>query len=137
MRLALLFKTLNLNDLNEEEKLNIYEIMKDYLYQFHLHGDKLGATTFVTHKTITNDNKPVSHKNYRYPNILREEVRRQVGELVTNGMVQSSNSPYNSPLWIVPKKSDAQGKKRWRMVIDYRALSEKNCRRCLPSSQHH
>ena len=125
MRFALLLKTLNLNDLNEEEKLNMFEIMKDYLYQFHLHGDKLGATTIVTHKIITNDNKPVFHKNYRYPNILREEVRRQVDELLTNGIVQSSNSPYNSTLWIVPKKSDAKEKKRWRMVIDYRALNEK------------
>ena len=39
--------------------------------------------------------------------------------------MQSSDSSYNSPLWIVPKKPDAQGNRRWRMVIDYRALNEK------------
>ena len=44
-----------------------------YLYQFHLSGDKLGSTNVVAHKIINNDDKPVFHKNYRYPNILREE----------------------------------------------------------------
>ena len=39
--------------------------------------------------------------------------------------MQASESPYNSPLWVVPKKPDSQGNKRWRMVIDYRQLNEK------------
>lgn len=30
-----------------------------------------------------------------------------------------------NPVWIVPKKSDFQGNKCWRMVIDYRSLNEK------------
>lgn len=40
-------------------------------------------------------------------------------------MIRPSESPYNSPLWIVPKKADSKGNKRWRIVIDYRALNEK------------
>nr|KAF7394482.1 hypothetical protein H0235_017077 [Vespula pensylvanica] len=34
-------------------------------------------------------------------------------------------SPYNSPLWIVPKKADADDNKRWRLVIDYRMLNKR------------
>lgn len=34
-------------------------------------------------------------------------------------------TPYNSPIWIVPKKSNSMGNKKWRMVIDYRRLNEK------------
>lgn len=33
------------------------------------------------------------------------------------------NSPYNSPVWIVPNKIDASGEKKFRMVIDYRKLN--------------
>ena len=46
--------------------------------------------------------------------------------LLESDIVRPSKSPYNSPLWIVPKKPDAQGNKRWRMVIDFPALNEKS-----------
>ncbi|XP_048515211.1 uncharacterized protein LOC105692809 [Athalia rosae] len=36
-----------------------------------------------------------------------------------------SSSPYNSPVWVVPKKTDASGAKKWRIVIDFRKLNEK------------
>lgn len=40
-------------------------------------------------------------------------------------VITESTSPYNSPLLFVPKKPDSQGNKRWRTVIDFRALNEK------------
>lgn len=33
---------------------------------------------------------------------------------------------------VVPKKADSQGKKRWRMVIDYRSLNEKTIGDAFP-----
>lgn len=39
--------------------------------------------------------------------------------------MKSSFSPYNFPVWVVPKKPDSQGNKRWRMVINFRKLNEK------------
>jgi len=45
--------------------------------------------------------------------------------LLNDDIIEYSNSPYNSPIWIVSKKPDSAGNKRWRMVIDYRALNEK------------
>lgn len=55
----------------------------------------------------------------------KEEINKQVKELLDNDIIEPSMSPYNSPVWIVPKKPDSLGNKRWRMVIDYRALNEK------------
>jgi len=40
--------------------------------------------------------------------------------------------PYNSPLWIVPKKDDSLGNKKWRLVIDFRAHNEKTIRDAYP-----
>ena len=42
----------------------------------------------------------------------------QIRRLLNDEIIQPSNSPYSSPVWIVPKKEDASGRKKWRMVID-------------------
>lgn len=69
---------------------------------------------------------PLHTKQYRYPPIHKEEIDKQMRELLANDIVVPSNSPYNSTLWIVPKKADPPGNKKWRMVIDCMALNEKS-----------
>ena len=86
----------------------------------------------ISHKIPTTDNIPINVKQYRYPPQLREVVQKQVQELIDNDIVEKPESPYNSPLWIVPKKPDSQGKKRWRLVIDFRALNEKKIASAYP-----
>lgn len=56
-RFKLLSYNLNLQGLNEEEKDSLLEVFSKYPYQFHLPGDKLGATNILRHKiNITDDN---------------------------------------------------------------------------------
>ena len=124
-RFSRLLETLNLKGLNEEEKQSLLPLLSNYSSQFHLPGDSLGATTVLAHKILTTDENPINTKQYRYPPIHRDEIRKQVDELINKGIVQASESPYNSPLWVVPKKADSAGNKRWRLVIDYRQLNEK------------
>ena len=131
-RFAKLLKILDFKDLSEEENDNILSILGDYLYQFHLLGDKLGSTNLVSHEIVTTDKKPINQRQYRNPKILKGEIKKPVELLLQNGTVQPSNSPYNSPLRIVPKKPDAQGHKKWRMVIDYRALNERTVSEAYP-----
>ena len=69
--------------------------------------------------------EPVNVKPYQLPETQKQEVRRQVEELRQGGIITESNSPWNSPLLIVPKKADATGEKKWRLVIDYRKVNEK------------
>ena len=45
--------------------------------------------------------------------------------MLDQGIIQHSTSPFTSPIWIVPKKLDASGKQKWRLVIDCRKLNEK------------
>ncbi|KYB25117.1 Retrovirus-related Pol polyprotein from transposon 17.6-like Protein [Tribolium castaneum] len=44
--------------------------------------------------------------------------------MLKQGIIRPSDSPWSSPIWIVPKKLDASGQRKWRIVIDYRKLNE-------------
>uniref|UniRef100_A0AAG5DT40 RNA-directed DNA polymerase n=1 Tax=Anopheles atroparvus TaxID=41427 RepID=A0AAG5DT40_ANOAO len=56
-------------------------------------------------------------------------------ELLDNGIIAHSTSPYSSPVWVVPKKTDASGKRKIRVVIDYRKLNEKTIEDKYPIPQ--
>jgi hypothetical protein len=43
--------------------------------------------------------------------------------MLYDGIIVPSTSPWNSPILVVPKKADASGKKKWRIVVDFRKLN--------------
>lgn len=55
----------------------------------------------------------------------KQEVQRQIQSMLEQGIIQPSESPWLSPNSIVPKKPDASGKTKWRVVEDYKKLNEK------------
>lgn len=116
---------LRLNHLNREEAAHVNKLINNNSDLFWLSTDKLHSTNVLTHKIPTINDQPINTKQYRFPPIHKEEINRQIKTLLESEVIEPSTSPYNSPLWIVPKKPDSKGNKRWRMVIDYRALNEK------------
>lgn len=124
-RINLIKSKISTEHLNTEQIDHIYRIINEFPELFYLPGVELPGTNLVQHDIPTIDDIPVIHKQYRYPPVHKQEVRRQLEKLLTAKVIKNSSSPYNSPLWIVPKKRDAQGNRQWRMVIDYRALNEK------------
>jgi hypothetical protein len=44
--------------------------------------------------------------------------------MLTDGIIEPSTSPWNSPILVIPKKPDASAKKKWRIVVDFRKLNE-------------
>lgn len=128
-------KLLRLEHLNEEEKESIDSIIQDNADLFQLPNEPLDFVPEFFHKITTIDDQPVFTRQYRFPPIHKDEITKQVGELVKNNVIEPSLSPYSSPLWIVPKKADSHGNKKWRMVIDYRNLNEKSIGDAYPLPQ--
>lgn len=91
---------------------------------FHLPDDELTSTNSIEHEINVTDPNPIFTKPYRYPEIHKSEVNKQINKMLKQGIVEPSTSPWSSPLWIVPKKIDASGEKKWRIVVDYRKLNE-------------
>lgn len=124
-RVQTIRELLRLDHLNKEESEHVDMFIRKHNDLFRLPDDKLACTTTVAHKITTTDDSPINIKQYRFPPIHKDEINKQVKDLLNNDTIKPSDSPYNSPLWIVPKKPDSKGNKRWRMVIDYRMLNEK------------
>lgn len=87
-------------------------------------NDTLTSTKSIQHEISVTDKTPISSKIYRFPEVHKEEVSRQIEKMLKQGIIRPSVSPYSSPLWVVPKKPDASGQKKWRIVIDYRKLND-------------
>jgi len=69
-----------------------------------LETEPISTNNFYKQQLRLKDNKPVYIKNYRSPHSQVNEIQKQVGKLITDGIVEPYVSEYNSPLLLVPKK---------------------------------
>jgi hypothetical protein len=61
---------------------------------------------------------PVQKKPYRYAPSQKDELEKQINEMIRKGVIQPSHSPFASPVILVKKKDGG-----WRMCVDYRYLN--------------
>jgi len=62
---------------------------------------------------------PVNKRPYRYPGIKKDVIEKLVQEMLDQGVVQHSTSPYASLVVLVGKKDGS-----WRLCVDYRDLNQ-------------
>jgi len=66
----------------------------------------------VVGKIRASSDTPVYSKHNPYPTALKQEAESQIAEMLKDGIIRPSRSPYNAPVWVVPKKkNDASEKK--------------------------
>jgi hypothetical protein len=63
-------------------------------------------------------------KQYRIPNVTRDDLEKQVTEMLENEVIEESASPWCQPVLMVEKRSET-GQVKYRFCIDYRKLNER------------
>jgi len=133
-RVTEIMKSIALDDsLNSEERDSMKRIFKDFHDVFKLEGDELTYTNILTHEIPTDPcQPPVNVKQYRIPEAHKAEINRQVKEMLDQGIIEPSTSPWNSPIILVSKKPGADGKKKWRLVVDFKKVNEQTIKQVFP-----
>ena len=77
-----------------------------------------GKANVIEHKIDLTDDRPIRCKPCSLPYAKRGEIRDEIKNMMDNGIVRESSSPYASPLVVVKKKDGSN-----RMCVDYRKLN--------------
>ena len=103
----------------ENEKKKYVELLERNIDVFSKNDDDLGCANHYKHKIELNNTNPIYVKQFRIAEAYRAGLFDQVKSWLALGVIKPSQSKYNNPIFVVPKKS---GKPRY--VLDYRQLNK-------------
>ena len=112
-----------LNDLVKQAEVSGEEqgLLREFLYKnkevFSLNGE-LGRYKGMPFSIDTGDARPVRQMPRRVPHHWKEEVDKQLDQMLEQGVIEPSYSPWASPICMVRKKDGSL-----RFCVDYRKLN--------------
>ena len=92
-----------LDHLEHQVKEPISKIIAGYPDIYCLEGDPLPCTNSTSHKIVLKENKIINIKSYRPPECHKKEIHLQTIDPLSKGIIKYSDSPFNSPIWVLPK----------------------------------
>ena len=103
-----------------ELRSSLVKLLDKYREVIALPGEGLGSTTRAEHIIkLKPGTQPIYIPAYRLPHSQRQIMEEHVKEMKAQAVIQNSRSPWNSPLFLVPKKDGT-----YRPVIDFRKVNE-------------
>ena len=101
-----------------DERSQLTELIEEFQDVFVLSPAELGHTNVVERTIDTGDSAPLRQPPRRIPFALRVKVDEMVKDMMTQGVIQQSSSPWASPIVLVSKKDGST-----RFCVDYRRLN--------------
>ena len=101
-----------------EQFEQLKKLLEDNHDVFAVEEGELGCTGIVQHVIDTGDHPPIKQLMRRMQFVHREKVSSMVDEMLEQGIIQPSVSPWSSPIVLVPKKDGS-----YRFCVDYRRLN--------------
>lgn len=104
-------------DISEDDRKSMQEVLLQNRQAFAYGNRKLGSTDWVKMSLETGDAAPISSPPYRASPQGRQIIEETIAELIEDGVIEESDSPWASPAILVRQK----GKDRF--CIDYRKIN--------------
>ena len=86
----------------------IEKIIFGYSNIFTLEPDSQPCTWLTEYEIILKDRKPINVRRYRPPECHKNEIKRQIEDMLKKSVIEPCDSPFNSPIWVVPKNLTLQ-----------------------------
>ncbi|UYV70284.1 hypothetical protein LAZ67_7002373 [Cordylochernes scorpioides] len=103
-------------NLSFKEQERLKQILAKYTDLF---SSRLGRTSLAKHQIHTEDAQPIKHKPYRVSAKERTIIKDQIDEMLEEGIIRRSSSPWSFPVILVKKRDS-----KYRFCVDYRKLNE-------------
>lgn len=100
--------------LTEEQRVELRDIIGS---SFQETGARIGCTSVIQHR-IQVASEPIKQRYYPLSPKLQELVNKELDEMLRNGIVEPSSSPWASPVVMVRKRDNT-----YRFCIDFRRLN--------------
>ena len=117
-------------DLDAEQTDRLKQFLWDRRDVFSLNSMDLGCFKDIKHSIDTGNSRPVRQGLRRSSPQTREEIRRQVSEMLEAGIIRPSTSPWSSPPVMVRKRDGTM-----RFAVDYRVLNSRTIKDSFPLPQ--
>jgi len=103
---------------DDDVRQSLTQLLLEHQDAFSQSDNDIGCTGLVTHTIDTGDSRPIRQRLRRYPPAHVEVISQQVDDLLSQGVIEPTSSPWASNLVLVRKKDGS-----YRCCVDYRQLN--------------
>lgn len=115
-----MLRDVNLDQLNDSQKESVMDLLREEGEVFSKTKNDIGFVEDFQLDIKLHDETPFGAAYRKIPGPLYQEVKNHVNDLLANGWIRHSYSPYSSPMVCVRKKDGGL-----RLCIDFRKLNAK------------
>ena len=101
-----------------KEQQQLYAVLVEHADLFADGPNDFGRTSKIKHGINTGDTAPVRQQVRRIPPVCQEEAHKLLSDMLKKDVIQSSSSPWASPIVFVPTKDGSV-----RFCVDYRKVN--------------